>query len=71
LQTCEQIFLILLARGGLYWLSAVILDLTGWVLNGYHGPTVPIRGVTLILMVPVMMVIVGAFWLWEDFKSRP
>jgi hypothetical protein len=60
-----------LLAGGLYWLSDVILDVGGWLINGYHGPTTSVRGVRLILMVPLTMVITGAFWLWEDFSSRP
>jgi uncharacterized membrane protein len=53
--------------GGVYWLGTVVLDMMGWVTNGYHGPPTTVRDVKIVLMIPVMMVIVGAFWLWEDF----
>lgn len=56
--------------GGLYMLGGLIMpDITDWASNGYHGPPVSIRVLKGIIMVPVMMVVIGAFWLWEDFRS--
>jgi hypothetical protein len=53
--------------GGLYWLGVIIIDMSGWLTDGYEGPTTTVRTVKMIIMVPIMMVVMGAFWLVEDY----
>jgi hypothetical protein len=56
--------------GGLYWLGVIVIDMSGWLTDGYQGPPTTVKMVKIIIMVPIMMAVVGAFWLWEDYREN-
>jgi hypothetical protein len=70
-QTISLVCALALVLGGLYWLGVLVLDMTGWLTDGYQGPTTTVRTVKIVIMVPIMMIVAGGFWLREDIYGHP
>jgi hypothetical protein len=69
MQMISLVCAIALTIGGLYWLADIlgVFDNSGeFSLPGAH------KAFQKVMLVPVMMIILGSYWIWEDlFKPGP